>query len=396
MGGGGSGQVHVDHNYNWTNVNPDEVFEKLAKLGEGSYGAVWHIKHKELETTFAAKIIPVSAAQDREAASLMNEVAVLKACRSPHIVSYYGTLTHGGNVWVLMDFAAFGSLRDAMELCERCLTEQEIAAVASGALEGLAYLHANNISHLDVKAANILIGDDFHVKLADFGVSERVHGLDAASPMQNIIGTPFWIAPEIVLKRAHSNKSDIWSLGITAIELAERNPPGFPMNPYRYMQMMPNRPPPTLAEPEQWSTDFASFIAACLEKDPAKRPSCADLFKHPFVLGGKMRGSRVLAPLAEQILAARERKKAAASPSTAAIFRIPRPAPSPTIGSPPVAALPPRAASEVDRSSVASEDTSDTETDGLGTFVEKPEPQSLSQSPVVAPAAPPTKSAAEA
>jgi serine/threonine protein kinase len=268
-------RVHVDHDYNWTNVNPDEAFVKLAKLGEGSYGAVWQVRHRDVGTEFAAKVIPLAKG---DANNLAKEIKVLRACRSPHIVSYYGTIVaHEKSIWVLMDYASLGSLRDAMELCGRALTEPEISAVMAGALEGLAYLHERGIMHLDIKAANILMSGDLKVKLADFGVSEQVHILGSNSGMQTLIGTPFWIAPEIVLKRPHSSKADIWSLGITAIELAERNPPGFKLNPFRYMSVVPNRPPPELSEPAKWSGDFIEFVARCLCIDPARRLACTEL-----------------------------------------------------------------------------------------------------------------------
>lgn len=143
-------RVHVDHDYNWTNVNPDEAFVKIAKVGEGSYGVVWQVKHRDVGTVFAAKVIPVL----QEPENLAKEIKVLKACRSPHIVSYYGTITHGKSIWVLMDFCSLGSLREAMELCGRSLTEREISAAMAGALEGLNYLHGLGIMHLDVKVSS--------------------------------------------------------------------------------------------------------------------------------------------------------------------------------------------------------------------------------------------------
>jgi len=158
----------------------------------------------------------------------------------------------------------------------------------------LFYLHSKEIIHRDVKAANILITEDAIVKLADFGVSQQV------GKAQEIIGSPLWMAPEVILNREYDKRCDIWSLGITVIEIADGLPPHSDMNYMRAMKMVPNRPPPTLNDPTKWPNELNNFLAKCLQKDPSKRPYSDQLFTDPFIQTAK--GSEVLTQKIKQYL----------------------------------------------------------------------------------------------
>lgn len=182
-----------------------------------------------------------------------------------------------------MEFCAAGSLSDMMAICRETLTEPQIACVMKMSLEGLKYLHARRIIHRDVKAANVLVTDSGDCKLADFGVSSDI--VTTLSRKQTVIGTPNWMAPEVIKASAYNDRADIWSLGITAIELAVGQPPHSDVHPMTAMFNIPTAPPPTLPYPEKWSKAFHSFIHVCLQKDPNRRPTAAQLLeKHPFIL----------------------------------------------------------------------------------------------------------------
>mmetsp|Transcript_22599 Transcript_22599/g.31844 ORF Transcript_22599/g.31844 Transcript_22599/m.31844 type:complete len:236 (-) Transcript_22599:154-861(-) len=168
-----------------------------------------------------------------------------------------------------------------MSLCQTVLTEAQVAAVMKMSLQGLDYLHTQHIIHRDVKAANVLVTDKGECKLADFGVSSEI--ATTLSRKQTVIGTPNWMAPEVIIASQYNDRADVWSLGITAIELATGKPPHSEVHPMTAMFRIPSAPPPTLPNPEKWSGWFRNFIKTCLQKDPNTRPSAKMLLQHPFI-----------------------------------------------------------------------------------------------------------------
>uniref|UniRef100_A0A7S4IMD9 Protein kinase domain-containing protein n=1 Tax=Vannella robusta TaxID=1487602 RepID=A0A7S4IMD9_9EUKA len=190
-----------------------------------------------------------------------------------------------------------------MCVLDRPLDEEQIAVVCKFALKGLQYLHNKmHKIHRDIKAGNILLNQRGRAKLADFGVAG--HLADANAKRMTVIGTPFWMAPEVVREVGYDTKADIWSLGITAIEMAEMNPPHSNMHPMRAIFLIPTRDPPTLTEQSEWSDDFNDFLACCLVKDPEERWSADELLKHPFIK--KARGPGFLQPLVDETMQAIE------------------------------------------------------------------------------------------
>lgn len=166
------------------------------------------------------------------------------------------------------------------------------------ALKGLHYLHSLRKIHRDIKAGNILLNDKGEGKLADFGVSGQLS--DTMAKRQTVIGTPFWMAPEVIQEVGYDVKADIWSLGITAIEIAEGKPPYANIHPMRAIFMIPSKPPPKLSEADRFSKEFNDFIAKCLIKNPEQRPTAADMLKHPFLANTK--GPDVLKPLIKEAM----------------------------------------------------------------------------------------------
>eukprot|EP01094_Clydonella_sp_ATCC50884_P025679 TRINITY_DN6856_c0_g1_i1.p1 TRINITY_DN6856_c0_g1~~TRINITY_DN6856_c0_g1_i1.p1 ORF type:complete len:867 (-),score=191.24 TRINITY_DN6856_c0_g1_i1:66-2666(-) len=272
--------VHVDTDYNWSSVDPMEQFDLVDLLGEGAYGAVYKAKHKETGIELAAKIVRGEAQTTEE---LQKEMNILKKCKNANIVQYYGCCYDEveEELWILMDFCAGGSTLDLIKGMTTTLSEAQIAAIIFSTIKGIIYLHSEQIVHRDVKAANILLTEDGVVKIADFGVSAQ---LGATGKAKTATGTPLWMAPEVLGEGgSYNHKADIWSLGITAVELADKKPPRFELNLMRAMFVILEGDPPTLAKPQDWSPEFNDFLANCFQKDPALRPTAVDLLVHPWI-----------------------------------------------------------------------------------------------------------------
>lgn len=266
-----------------SNVDLEEVFQLVEKLGEGSYGSVWKAIHRKTENVLAIKRVPI----ENDIEDLIAETNILKSCSSPYVVKYYGSFLDKKNreLWIVMEYCGAGSVSDLMNITNKTLTEEQIAVVCLHSVKGLAYLHSQRKIHRDIKAGNILLNDQGESKLADFGVSGQLSTL--AKSRKTVIGTPFWMAPEVIHETGHDYKCDVWSLGITAIEMAEGKPPYSNIHPLRAMFVIPTRPPPRLSEPDKWSPEFNDFIAKCLVKNPKDRCSSEELLQHPFLLKAK-------------------------------------------------------------------------------------------------------------
>ncbi|KAK5584898.1 hypothetical protein RB653_006516 [Dictyostelium firmibasis] len=297
-------KVHVDFDYKWSGCQDlQQVFIMDCILGTGSYGTVYKAIHKDTNFILAIKSIPIKESEEIE-----KEISILKQCKSPNIVSYFGSGQQGDNLWILMEYCSANSIRDMLELTEKSLTEKQISVILQQALKGLHYLHQSNIIHRDIKAANILINEDAIVKLADFGVSSQLEDSLRGEASQ-LVGTPLWMAPEIIKRQNYNIKCDIWSLGITAIEMAESFPPLYAMPPTRAMLMIPNKPPPTLSKPHHFSKELNDFIGQCCQKDPEKRPSALELLAHPFLVQNTTPPQEVLKPLIDECLKKSIKKK---------------------------------------------------------------------------------------
>jgi hypothetical protein len=240
-------------------------------------------KGARIETSelVAIKIIPVEA----DYSEVQHEIDILRQCDSDDIVKYLGSYFNDGDLWIVMEYCEGSSLNDLMAVRGGGLTEDQIACVCAGTLRGLSYLHSQRKIHRDVKAGNILLTGQGAVKLADFGVSAQISS--TMSRRHTVIGTPFWMAPEVIQETSYDHKADIWSLGITAIELAEARPPHSDVHPLRAIFVIPTRPPPTLADTERWSASFREFVALCLVKNPEERADTAELMRHPFIRGAE-------------------------------------------------------------------------------------------------------------
>uniref|UniRef100_A0A8C5TEG1 non-specific serine/threonine protein kinase n=1 Tax=Malurus cyaneus samueli TaxID=2593467 RepID=A0A8C5TEG1_9PASS len=250
-------------------LNPEEFWEIIGELGDGAFGKVFKAQNKETKVLAAAKVIDTKSEEELE--DYMVEIDILASCDHPNIVKLLDAFYYENNLWVEL---------------ERPLTEPQIKVVCRQTLEALNYLHENKIIHRDLKAGNILFTLDGDIKLADFGVSAK--NTRTIQRRDSFIGTPYWMAPEVVMcetskDRPYDYKADIWSLGITLIEMAQIEPPHHELNPMRVLLKIAKSDPPTLAQPSKWSSDFKDFLKKCLEKNVDARWSATQLLQHPFV-----------------------------------------------------------------------------------------------------------------
>uniref|UniRef100_A0A672SH28 Serine/threonine-protein kinase 3 n=1 Tax=Sinocyclocheilus grahami TaxID=75366 RepID=A0A672SH28_SINGR len=260
---------------------PEEVFDVLEKLGEGSYGSVFKAIHKESGQVVAIKQVPVES----DLQEIIKEISIMQQCDSPYVVKYYGSYFKNTDLWIVMEYCGAGSVSDIIRLRNKTLTEDEIATVLKSTLKGLEYLHFMRKIHRDIKAGNILLNTEGHAKLADFGVAGQL--TDTMAKRNTVIGTPFWMAPEVIQEIGYNCVADIWSLGITSIEMAEGKPPYADIHPMRAIFMIPTNPPPTFRKPELWSDELTDFVKKCLVKNPEQRATATQLLQHPFIISAK-------------------------------------------------------------------------------------------------------------
>lgn len=260
---------------------PEDIFDLKEKIGEGSYGTVHRAVVKETGLIVAVKKIPVEAELD----DILREISIMNSCDSKYITKYYHTYFHQTytELWISMEYCGAGSVSDMIKIRKKGLTEKSICVILADVLKGLEYLHARKRIHRDIKAGNILLTEDGHSKLADFGVAGQL--TDTIAKRNTMTGTPFWMAPEVVSskKGGYGCLADIWSLGISIIEMAECKPPLSQEHPMKAILLIPERPSPVFEHPQKWSNEFNHFLACCLQKHGKERWPAHKLLKHDFI-----------------------------------------------------------------------------------------------------------------
>ncbi|KAJ5096930.1 hypothetical protein N7456_007651 [Penicillium angulare] len=261
-------------------IDPETIYTKQTCIGGGSFGRVYKGVDKRTGESVAIKIIDVENAED-EVDEIIKEIAILSELKSPYVTKYHGSYLKGSHLWIIMEFCSGGSCHGLLR--PGIIHEEYIAIILRELLRGLDYLHGDKKLHRDIKAANILLSASGQVKLADFGVSSQ---LSATMTKKNtFVGTPFWMAPEVIKQSGYDYKADIWSLGITAIELACGDPPYADIHPMKVLFLIPKNPPPVLNG--NFSKPFKQFVELCLRRDPKERPSAKELLEHPFIKRAK-------------------------------------------------------------------------------------------------------------
>lgn len=282
----------------FTTADPTPLFRDLRKLGEGASGVVYRGTDVRTGKQVAIKVAPAS-----DLANLKVEIAIQKISQHPSIVSYVETFLYNEQLWIILEFVHGGTLTEVIGPTIN-FPEPAIAFACKQIIMGLAYLHRQHRLHRDIKSDNLLVGFDGAVKIADFGFAAGL--TEEQNKRKSVVGTPYWMAPELIRGLEYDAKVDVWSLGITAIEMAEGEPPHLHEPPLRALLLITTKGSPTLQHGDRWSHKFKHFLKCCLHIEPAKRASSEQLLMHPFL--ATTCSQQEFAAFASSILRARGKK----------------------------------------------------------------------------------------
>lgn len=258
--------------------DPRTMLENYVKIGEGSTGIVCIAREKHSGRQVAVKMMDLRKQQRREL--LFNEVVIMRDYQHANVVEMYKSYLVGDELWVLMEFLQGGALTDILSQIR--LNEEQIATVCESVLQALAYLHSQGVIHRDIKSDSILLTLDGRVKLSDFGFCAQIS--KDVPKRKSLVGTPYWMAPEVIARSPYTTEVDIWSLGIMVIEMVDGEPPYFSDSPVQAMKRLRDSPPPKIKNSHKTSPVLRDFLERMLTRDPLERATAQELLDHPFLL----------------------------------------------------------------------------------------------------------------
>jgi len=259
--------------------DPQQLYLNPKKVGEGAAGEVFLAHRAMTGEKVAIKKLPLSAQNMK---LITAEIHIMKESQHPNVVAYYDSYVVENRLWVAMEYMGGGCLTEILEQFDALrMDESQIAWVCQETLKGLSYIHSMHRIHRDIKSDNMLIGTAGEVKIADFGYAAQL--TQQKEKRNTIVGTPYWMAPELIRGQNYDVKVDIWSLGIMLMEMAEGEPPYMEFPPLRALFLITTKGIPDLKSPSSWSAEFRDFTVRALEKDAEKRPSADELLRHPFL-----------------------------------------------------------------------------------------------------------------
>ncbi|KAI9794633.1 MAG: signal transducing kinase of the PAK [Peltula sp. TS41687] len=285
-----------------TNGDPTKLYRNLNKIGQGASGGVFTAY--EVGTNRCVAIKQMNLEQQPKKDLIINEILVMKDSKHRNIVNFIDSFLRQGDLWVIMEYMEGGSLTDVVTF--NIMTEGQIAAVCRETLNGLQHLHSKGVIHRDIKSDNILLSMDGNIKLTDFGFCAQIN--ESHNKRTTMVGTPYWMAPEVVTRKEYGRKVDIWSLGIMSIEMIEGEPPYLTESPLRALYLIATNGTPQIKEEHNLSAIFKDFLNFALKVDPDKRASAHDLLRHPFIQMAEPLAS--LAPLVRSARQARQQERA--------------------------------------------------------------------------------------
>jgi len=278
--------------------DPTRIFQDSRKIGEGAAGEVFFALHSRTKQKVAIKKMALNSESLK---LIITEISIMKTSRHPNIVEYIDSYIVGDQLWVVMEYMGGGCLTEILEQFEHVqLTEAQIALVCKETIRALIYIHSLHRIHRDIKSDNILLSDGGEVKIADFGYAAQL--TQQNQKRNTVVGTPYWMAPELIRGHDYGIKVDIWSLGIMVMEMAEGEPPYMEYPPLRALFLITTKGIPDLKEPGKWSDDFKDFLSKCLIKEVDARPDAKTLNNHPFI--------RKACPTSQLVPAIKDAKKA--------------------------------------------------------------------------------------